>query len=229
MPSRGFWGSRLWLGAALAGGAVGLGGLSGCPFPGSNSAQQATTFSGGKRPELVCAREGAERVDVGSWRGTGRPDVARVYKRDGGFRSPSVLSCREVDMNGDGRKDMLVYYEPDGRKLREEFDHDYDGVVDVKGFYEQGKLVRQELDVNHDGKADVVQHFEAGKMVRSERVLSEPEPDKSAATDKSPTTTDKPAIDKPAAPLDRPTAPAASSGTGSAGTAMPEPLPSPPR
>jgi len=214
MPSWGSRRSRLWLRAALA---VGLCGLPGCPFPGSNSAQQATTFSGGKRPELTCAREGAERVDVGSWRGTGRPDVARVYKRDGGFRSPSVLSCREVDLNGDGRKDMLVYYEPDGRKLREEFDHDYDGVVDVKGFYEQGKLVRQELDVNHDGKADVVQHFEAGKMVRSERVVSDPEPEKSAAPDKSATSIDKPPSDKPAAPIDKP---------ATDKPATPEPLPS---
>lgn len=217
MPSWGFVRRRLWLCAALAGEVVGL---SGCPFPGSNSAQQATTFSGGKRAELTCAREGAERVDVGSWRGTGRPDVARVYKREGGFRSPSVLSCREVDLNGDGRKDMLVYYEPDGRKLREEFDQDYDGVADVKGFYEQGKLVRQELDVNHDGKADVVQHFEAGKLVRSERVMAEPEPDRSATTEKPATSVEKPAVvDKSTTSVDKSAAPLA-------GPAAAEPLPS---
>lgn len=175
--------------------------------------QQATTFSGAKRPELSCAREGAERVDVGSWRGTGRPDVARVYKREG-FRGPSVLTCREVDMNGDGRKDMLVYFEPDGRKLREEFDHDYDGIVDVKSYYEQGKLSRTEIDYNHDGKADVVQYFEAGKMVRSERVLPEPEGEK-------PTATDKPAAEKPA-DKPAPTTPAASAAST---TAEPPSLP----
>lgn len=219
MPAWGFLRKRLWLYAALAGG---IAGLSGCPFPGSNSAQQATTFSGGKRAELACAREGAERVDVGSWRGTGRPDVARVYKREGGFRSPSFLSCREVDLNGDGRKDMLVYYEPDGRKSREEFDQDYDGIADVKGFYEQGKLVRQELDVNHDGKADVVQHFEAGKLVRSERVMADPEPP--AATEKPAATVEKSAatVEKPAVSVDKPAAP-------SAGPATLEPLPSAPR
>jgi hypothetical protein len=152
----------------------------GCPPPGTP--QQSTTFSGAKRPELSCAREGAERVDVASWRGTGRPDVARVYKREG-FRGPPVLACREVDLNGDGHKDVLVYYDAEGRKLREEFDHDFDGIADVKSFYEQGKLVRQELDLNHDGKPDVLQHFEAGKLVRSERIEAEPENKADAQSD----------------------------------------------
>ncbi len=83
--------------------------LAGCPVP--QSPQQSTTFSGAdKRPELSCAREGAERVDVASWRGTGRPDVARVYMRNPDAHGQAVLSCREVDLNGDGRKDILVYY-----------------------------------------------------------------------------------------------------------------------
>jgi hypothetical protein len=187
--------SLLRLGLCLLAGAY-----AGCPAP---SPQQATTFSGtGKRPELACAREGAERVDVASWRGTGRPDVARVYKRSSEGRGQTVLSCREVDLNGDGRKDLLVYYEPDGRKQREEFDHDYDGVVDVKAFYEQGKLVRQELDVNHDGKADLVQYYEGGKQVRVEKLLPGTEGDKPTAADK-PAATDKPA-EKPLPPLPEP-------------------------
>lgn len=141
---------------------------AGCAMP--QGPQQATTFSGaGKRAELSCAREGAERVDVGSWRGTGRPDVARVFSKSSDGRGPAVLTCREVDLNGDGHKDMLVYYDLEGRKQREEFDHDYDGIADVKSFYEQGQLVRQELDLNHDGKADVVQHYEGGKLVRVDK------------------------------------------------------------
>lgn len=65
---------------------------------------------------------------------------------------------------------MLVYYLSDGRKQREEFDHDYDGMADVKSYYEQGQLVRQELDVNYDGKPDLVQHFEGGRIVRTEKL-----------------------------------------------------------
>lgn len=168
------WASRRWLrlGHALAArGRLGLVGLSllvvGCPV--SSNPQQSTTFANGgsKRAELGCPRESSERVDVGSWRGTGRPDVARVFVRS---NSATVLSCREVDLNGDGRKDLLVFYLPDGRKLREEFDHDYDGVADVKSYYEGGVLVRQELDVNYDGKPDLLQHYEGGRLARTEKL-----------------------------------------------------------
>jgi hypothetical protein len=161
--------SRTWLLAASLATAIG------CASWGSQP--QSTTFAGGaqKRAELSCPRESSERVDVGSWRGTGRPDVARVFTRGSGGQ-PTVLACREVDLNGDGRKDMLVFYLPDGRKQREEFDHDYDGVPDVKSYYEAGVLVRQELDVNFDGKPDLLQHFENGRLTRTER-LWESKPD----------------------------------------------------
>lgn len=145
--------------------------LLGCPA--GSSTQQATTFSGQqKRAELLCPRAGAERVDVSSWRGTGRPDVARIYQKDGSS-GQATLSCREVDLNGDGRKDMLVFFAADGKKLREEFDQDYDGLADVKSFYEDGVLVRQELDINYDGKADLVQTMESGKVVRVEKLWTQ--------------------------------------------------------
>src|SRR5689334_8374054 len=72
--------------------------FSGCQlFQSSKGQDQSTTFAGGsKRAELSCAREGAERVDLGSWRGSGRPDVARVYLRNPDGKGPPVLSCREV-------------------------------------------------------------------------------------------------------------------------------------
>lgn len=208
MPSRGLWLRRLGLGLwALLGSAQ-----FGCAA--SQNPQQATTFTGaGKRPELSCAREGAQRVDVASWRGTGRPDVARVYVRAAGGHGAPVLSCREVDLNGDGRKDVLVYYASDGHKHREEFDHDYDGIADVKSFYEQGQMVRQELDLNHDGTADMVQYFADGKMVRTERLMPGSDSDK-------PTPSNKASL--PAAPG----APNSSSERAAPGTDRPNP-PSP--
>lgn len=148
-------------------GAVLCGLLVGCAA--TTSSTQATPE---KKPELQCDRTGAERVDEASWRGQGRSDVARVYVKGTGAQDASrgtVLSCREVDLNGDGRKDTLVYYDPAGRKLREEFDQDYDGRADLKAYYEEGRLARQELDVNSDGKVDLVQHFEQGRMVRVDK------------------------------------------------------------
>lgn len=188
--------------------------IAGCSSWGSQ--QQSTTFAGGtqKRAELSCPRDRSERVDVGSWRGTGRPDVARVFVR-GAETAKTVLACREVDLNGDGRKDMLVYYLPDGRKGREEFDHDYDGIPDVTSYYESGVLVRQELDVNFDGKPDLLQHFESGRLTRTERLWetkAEGEPGGAKADSKT--------ENRSAAAPDAKPAPA--SGPGSAGATDPQ-------
>ena len=138
-----------------------------------------------KKPELSCARAGADRVEASSFRGDGKNDINKVFMRSPEAGGGVVLACKELDLNGDGRKDMLVYYDGRGRKLREEFDHDFDGLADMKSYYEGGQLVRQELDVDFDGKPDLVEYFEGGKRVRLEKLLAlpptVPDPGKAAA------------------------------------------------
>lgn len=143
---------------------------SGC---GTSTRETSGAADAIKKPELLCARAGADRVEVSSFRGDGKNDISKVFVRSqevGGV----VLSCKELDLNADGRKDMLVYFDSHGRKLREEFDHDFDGLADMKSYYEGGQLVRQELDVDFDGKPDLVEHFENGKRVRLEKFLAPP-------------------------------------------------------
>ena len=142
--------------------------LSGCA---TASAGGSATTAAPKRPELRCARSGDQRLETASWRVDGRQDVGRVYStgsKDGA--RTSVLVCREVDLNGDGRKDTLVYFDDSGRKQREELDQDYDGVADIKSYYEQGHLVRQERDVDNDGRPDLVEYYEQGRVVRIEKL-----------------------------------------------------------
>ena len=153
-----------WLGAGL------LLAAGGC---GTSTRETGGAADVIKKPELLCVRAGADRVEVSSFRGDGKNDIAKVF-----VRSPEVggvvLSCKELDLNADGRKDMLVYFDSHGRKLREEFDHDFDGLADMKSYYEGGQLVRQELDVDFDGKPDLVEHFEGGKRVRLEKFIAAP-------------------------------------------------------
>ena len=126
------------------------------------------------RPELGCQRQGAERIETANYRGGTRPDVMKVFHKNPDGNPPLYMSCKEVDLNGDGRKDMLLYLDKYGRKLREEFDHDKDGVADQKTFYEAGQLVRDEYDSDSDGKIDLIEHFQDGKRVRLERVSATP-------------------------------------------------------
>jgi hypothetical protein len=190
---------------------VALGG--GC---GLSTKEAGGTAEALKKPELSCVRAGADRVEASSFRlggqsggngngsGNGRNDIVKVFVRSPEAGGGVTLSCKELDLNGDGRKDMLVYYDGHGRKLREEFDHDFDGLADMKSFYEVGQLVRQELDVDFDGKPDLVEHFENGKRVRLEKFLALPP---AAAPSKA----DAPASGEPAAATsERSSGPAAS-------------------
>lgn len=208
-------GSGGTLGLGLGLGLVTLGG--GC---GLSTKEAGGTAEALKKPELSCVRAGADRVEASSFRlggqsggqgsgqgsgsGNGKNDIVKVFVRSPEAGGGVTLSCKELDLNGDGRKDMLVYYDGHGRKLREEFDHDFDGLADMKSFYEVGQLVRQELDVDFDGKPDLVEHFENGKRVRLEKFLALP-----PAT--APSKADAPASGEPAAaPSERSSGPAAS-------------------
>ena len=80
-----------------------------------------------------------------------------------------VLTCKEVDLNFDGKKDIWVYYENSGNITNEEFDLDFDGKIDLWIYRQNNKIVRQELDTNFDGKPDIWKFYENEKLTRIER------------------------------------------------------------
>ena len=140
----------------------------------STSPTPSASPSAPPRPELICQRQGAERIETANFRGGKEPDVVKVFHKNPDGSPPLYMSCKEVDLNGDGRKDMLVYLDKFGRKLREEFDHDKDGLADQKSYYEAGVMVRDEHDSDSDGKIDLIEHYQDGKRVRLERVSVAP-------------------------------------------------------
>lgn len=87
--------------------------------------------------------------------------------------------CRGVDLDGDGKHDVFVYFDPNGGVRREErssrrngrfdtvttwkggvsqraHDSDGDGKADRWEEHEKGRPVRTFIDVNRDGKVDQV-------------------------------------------------------------------------
>ncbi len=101
------------------------------------------------------------------------PDVRKVFERRGtGTDSVLVLVCREADLNGDGTKDVVRYYDNDGHPLREEADRNFDGRMDELTVFENGEILRQELDTNGNGKVDTKIFYQHGEPIRAERDMT---------------------------------------------------------
>ncbi len=126
--------------------------------------------SGGERCDAT--KPGREQSEYDTT-GDGVPDVRKVFLSIGsGGETRLVTICRETDVNGDGKKDVIRYYDDEGRSLREEADRNFDGHMDQLVIYENGQIVREELDTNYDGKIDTKIFYEDGKPLRAERDLS---------------------------------------------------------
>src|SRR5499427_942575 len=103
--------------------------------------------------------------------GDKKPDVWKFFKTvDVGGQKTEVLSCKQVDLNHDGKVDMVTYYDDTGSQIvLEEIDGDFDGKFDFTAYYNQGKRVRDEFDMNFDSRVDLWKYYEDGKLVRIEK------------------------------------------------------------
>src|SRR3954454_8560977 len=99
-----------------------------------------------------------------------KPDVTKMYEtREIGGAKTQVLTCKQVDLNYDGRVDIVYHYDQAGVISFEEFDLDFDGKFDLWTYYQNGKKVREEMDTNYDRRPDFTKYFENDKLVRIER------------------------------------------------------------
>ncbi|HKP57207.1 MAG TPA: hypothetical protein VJV78_10815 [Polyangiales bacterium] len=105
--------------------------------------------------------------------GNDQPDVRKVFLRVGDpGASRLVLICREADVNGDGKKDVVRIYDDEGRSLREDVDRNFDGKIDQHTYFQNGQIVRHEFDDNFDGKIETKVYYDNGKPSRAERDLA---------------------------------------------------------
>ena len=119
-----------------------------------------------------CPAEGPTR-DVMEYDTSGddHPDVRKVFAIVGdGLGARMVLICREADLNGDGIKDIVRYYNDEGDALREEADRNFDGNIDsITHFEHEGVVSRRELDEDYDGRVDTKTYYQHGQPLRTER------------------------------------------------------------
>jgi hypothetical protein len=134
---------------------------------------RAQSASGGERPEDDQGRcEGGADREISEYDTSGDDyaDVRKVFLVHGtGRLARLVLICREADLNGDGTKDVVRYYNDEGRPSREESDRDFDGRMDEITFFERGRIVRVEQDSDANGVIDTKIFYEDGRPLRAER------------------------------------------------------------
>lgn len=148
-------------------------GSSAPPSPRRTRAASASGATGAE-DQGRCDVTGSDReVSEYDTSGDSVPDVRRVFRRVG--EPPItrlVLACRESDLNGDGTKDVVRYYNDEGRPLREESDRDFDGQMDTITIFQEGRVVRTEIDSNGDGRVDIkIFYDDRGAALRTERDL----------------------------------------------------------
>ncbi|HVZ89934.1 MAG TPA: hypothetical protein VHG72_23435, partial [Polyangia bacterium] len=118
-----------------------------------------------------CSEGGGRTLVTADTNQDHKADVWKFFQSvDIGGQKTEVLTCKEVDLNHDGKIDLVYYYDDKGVGLiMDEADTDFDGKFDMTRYYANGKVVREELDTNFDQRPDVWRYFEDGKLVRQER------------------------------------------------------------
>jgi hypothetical protein len=111
-----------------------------------------------------------KQVITADTNGDGKPDVVKLFtSAEVNGQKVQQLSCRQVDLNHDGKMDIIYSYNDAGMLIGEEFDLDFDGKFDERVYYQDGKKVRMERDMDGDGRPDYLEFHEGGRLVRVER------------------------------------------------------------
>src|SRR5947209_2873634 len=108
----------------------------------SRDVEGMVRLSEGIRPK----RQGNERETHYDLNHDGKPDVwdytITSVGPDG--KESEHLARKELDLNFDGKVDLVRFYNEKGEIEKELFDLDFDGKVDQANYYESNRLVRKE-------------------------------------------------------------------------------------
>ncbi|MFQ3620409.1 MAG: hypothetical protein SNJ78_05635 [Spirochaetales bacterium] len=78
----------------------------------------------------------------------------------------SIKTTRlEFDRNKDGKVDQVMILDEKGKKLYEELDYNYDGIMDDLCFFQNGALHQEWIDTNFDGMIDLWVYLYKGTYV----------------------------------------------------------------
>jgi len=101
-----------------------------------------------------------------------KPDVWRLYKtEDEGGTKIEFLTCKQVDMNQDGKKDWVVAYNRKGNPIFEKTDYNYDGKFDMSAVFDAktGHYAEIERDDDRDGRFEKKELYDTTGVLTSVR------------------------------------------------------------
>jgi hypothetical protein len=108
----------------------------------------------------ACSGGTTQTVDANN---DGRPDI--THHIEAGARI-----CSEIDMNFDGKTDVIRFYAKDGKAIAfEQYDFDFDGRLDEQSTFVGGALKSKEMDTNFDGLIDTWLWCNGAFVERAER------------------------------------------------------------
>jgi hypothetical protein len=106
---------------------------------------------------------GSQQAESSSERQMERPERHRY-----GNLSRDTCEMQTADVNLDGRPDQFTCVRQ-GRVVRIERDLDFDGNIDLYEYFDaSGQLIEQEFQLDFDNVIDVVRRFENGRLVTRE-------------------------------------------------------------
>ena len=109
----------------------------------------------------LCDTKG-KRVETSDLNRDNRPDVWRLWETitEAGVRR-EILSCRQVDFDHDGRKDLVVAFNKKGATVWDKLDLTFDGKFDVWAQYDEktGVLYQIQRDTDFDGAFDSIERY----------------------------------------------------------------------
>jgi hypothetical protein len=163
---------HVWFGVLRAGtrnwgllvGVIAVGACGPKTSDGTTTAEERRTA-----PQPIAAMDckgGTElNVDVNN---DGKPDITHHTSGDKHL-------CSVMDLNFDGRTDLLRFYADDGVSLKvEQHDYDFDGHIDDQVFYKAGAVTHKELDTNFDGLIDTWMWCKGALVDKAERARRRP-------------------------------------------------------
>jgi len=145
------------------------------PVTSPGAAERSETSSGAEAADGGrCVSDGpGYEISEYDTSGDNTPDVRKLFRTMGqGSLARLVLVCREADLNGDRRKDIVRIYTDEGRPMREEADRDFDGRIDEVSHFTNGRISLQEIDTDGNGVIDTKIFYEAGQPDHAERDMT---------------------------------------------------------